>query len=295
MRCCERPSTTVTVLDGSPRAGAARTSKRTTAIHGCASSWATWWMRGWSTDWSPTPTAVIHAAAESHVDRSIDDPAAFLRTNVIGTQIRAGGARARTTSHADGLDRRGLRARRSRRRARSTRITPLRPRSPYAASKAAADLLCQRVRRDLRRAGDGRARHERVRPAADRARRADVRDLRAGGRPVPVYGEGRSGASSCYVTDWVRAALTRCWSAASRRHLQHRRRVTSWKTSSSRGGSAGWPARPSPDRVRPRSARSRLPLRVARRTDCARIRMGAARSSFDDGLARTVGVVPGPP
>src|SRR5690606_31064287 len=33
------------------------------------------------------PAAVMHLAAETHVDRSIDDPAAFIQTNVLGTQI----------------------------------------------------------------------------------------------------------------------------------------------------------------------------------------------------------------
>src|SRR6056297_2682827 len=33
------------------------------------------------------PDAIVHFAAESHVDRSIDDPGAFIRTNVLGTQV----------------------------------------------------------------------------------------------------------------------------------------------------------------------------------------------------------------
>ena len=39
------------------------------------------------------PQAVMHLAAESHVDRSITDPGAFVRTNVIGTQTMLDGAR----------------------------------------------------------------------------------------------------------------------------------------------------------------------------------------------------------
>ncbi|MCK2057289.1 GDP-mannose 4,6-dehydratase, partial [Methylobacterium sp. 37f] len=45
------------------------------------------------------PEAVMHLAAESHVDRSITDPGAFIRTNVVGTQVMLDGAR----SHWDGL------------------------------------------------------------------------------------------------------------------------------------------------------------------------------------------------
>ena len=40
------------------------------------------------------PDAVIHLAAESHVDRSIDDPSVFINTNVVGTHILLESARA---------------------------------------------------------------------------------------------------------------------------------------------------------------------------------------------------------
>ncbi|WP_147082698.1 GDP-mannose 4,6-dehydratase, partial [Methylobacterium haplocladii] len=40
------------------------------------------------------PEAVMHLAAESHVDRSITDPGAFVRTNVVGTQVMLDGARS---------------------------------------------------------------------------------------------------------------------------------------------------------------------------------------------------------
>src|SRR6195952_3504222 len=45
------------------------------------------------------PQAVMHLAAESHVDRSITDPGAFIRTNVIGTQVMLDAARG----HYEGL------------------------------------------------------------------------------------------------------------------------------------------------------------------------------------------------
>ena len=110
MRCWNAPRRRSRCSTGSPRAGAGRTSKRTTAIHACGSSSATSSMPGWSTDSVADADSVIHAAAESHVDRSIDDPGSFLRTNVSGTQVRAGGdARARRP-HADAFDGRGLRA-----------------------------------------------------------------------------------------------------------------------------------------------------------------------------------------
>ncbi|EKV27390.1 dTDP-glucose 4,6-dehydratase [Caenispirillum salinarum AK4] len=95
------------------------------------------------------PTAVLHLAAESHVDRSIDGPAAFIRTNVDGTGVMLQAARAyqetlpqpardafrfvhvSTDEVFGALSAHG----------RFSEESPYRPNSPYAASKAAADHL----------------------------------------------------------------------------------------------------------------------------------------------------------
>ncbi len=83
---------------------------------------------------------VINFAAESHVDRSIQDSAPFVRTNVLGTQVLLDAAREHgvskyvqvSTDEVYGsLGPTGA----------FTEETPLAPNSPYAASKAAADLL----------------------------------------------------------------------------------------------------------------------------------------------------------
>jgi len=84
--------------------------------------------------------AVVHFAAESHVDRSIEDASAFVRTNVVGTQVLLDGARHHGVSrfvHVSTDEVYGSLGREGRFREDS----PLRPTSPYAASKAAADLL----------------------------------------------------------------------------------------------------------------------------------------------------------
>jgi len=93
---------------------------------------------------------VIHFAAESHVDRSFGDPKLFMKTNVLGTSVLLHAAKdswredewnSKRFLHIstdevygslplDGED-------------RFTEDSPLKPRSPYAASKAAADLLIQ--------------------------------------------------------------------------------------------------------------------------------------------------------
>lgn len=84
--------------------------------------------------------AVVHFAAESHVDRSILGPAIFVQTNVVGTQVLLDAAQKFSVEKflhvstdevygslgADG---------------KFTEETPLHPNSPYSASKASSDLL----------------------------------------------------------------------------------------------------------------------------------------------------------
>ena len=85
-------------------------------------------------------SAVVHFAAESHVDRSIEAAAPFLRTNVIGTQVLLDAARKaglRRFLHVSTDEVYGSLGPQE----VSTETGPLRPRSPYAASKAAADHL----------------------------------------------------------------------------------------------------------------------------------------------------------
>ncbi len=89
----------------------------------------------------PTHDIVVHFAAESHVDRSIEGPAQFLETNVVGTGVVIDAARRHHVSRfvhvstdevygsiADGF---------------AAEDDPLAPSSPYSASKAASDLLVQ--------------------------------------------------------------------------------------------------------------------------------------------------------
>jgi len=89
---------------------------------------------------------IVHMAAESHVDRSIVDATEFVRTNVVGTQLlldafrRAGNGRPRRFVHVSTdevygslpLDRPDQ---------KFTESSMICPSSPYAASKAASDLL----------------------------------------------------------------------------------------------------------------------------------------------------------
>lgn len=95
------------------------------------------------------PDAVVNFAAESHVDRSIDGPAAFIETNVVGTL----GLLEATRDYWRGLDESGSRAFRLLHVSTDevygslgeeglfTETTPYAPNSPYSASKAASDHL----------------------------------------------------------------------------------------------------------------------------------------------------------
>jgi len=84
--------------------------------------------------------AVVHFAAESHVDRSIESPAEFVRTNVMGTQVLLDAAMTvkpgifvhiSTDEVYGSLGQEGY----------FTEETPLAPNSPYSASKAGSDML----------------------------------------------------------------------------------------------------------------------------------------------------------
>ncbi len=92
---------------------------------------------------SESPNIVVNFAAESHVDRSIDNPEVFLQTNILGTQVMMDACRKYgieryhqvSTDEVYGdlpLDRPELLFRED---------TPIRPSSPYSSSKAGADLL----------------------------------------------------------------------------------------------------------------------------------------------------------
>jgi dTDP-glucose 4,6-dehydratase len=150
---------------------------------------------------------VLHAAAETHVDRSISGPAEFVRTNVIGTQVVLDACRdarvpvlAVSTDEIYGAGAEGT---------AFDEDDPPRPRSPYAASKAAADLLCAAyattygvavtVVRGTNSFGP-RQNPEKAIPAYTCAA--------LDGLSLPVYGRGVQQREWLFVTDWVAGCLT---------------------------------------------------------------------------------------
>lgn len=95
------------------------------------------------------PDAVMHLAAETHVDRSIDGPSAFIETNIVGTYalleaardyVRSGGAPKDFRFHHVSTDEvyGSLGA-----TGEFTETSPYQPNSPYSAAKASSDMLAR--------------------------------------------------------------------------------------------------------------------------------------------------------
>lgn len=147
-----------------------------------------------------SPDVVFHLAAESHVDRSLDDPGPFLHTNIRGTWNVARACLARqirlvhvSTDEVYG-DRDGRRA--------SVEGDPCAPTNPYSVSKAAGDQLVLSlvrshaldavVTRGVNTYGPGQF-PEKLLPRAARRWRS--------GKPMGVYGDGAQRREWLFVAD----------------------------------------------------------------------------------------------
>lgn len=183
-------------------------------------------LREYGPDW------VMHLAAESHVDRSIDDPGDFMTTNVMGTfsMLQAaleyyrsleGEKKERFRFHHISTDevygslgKDGL----------FTESTPYRPHSPYSASKASSDHLV-------------RAWHDtyglpvlitncsnNYGPYQFPEKLIPVVVLKAlGGEPIPVYGQGGKRAGLAVRGGPLRSPADGRFLRKTRRNVQHRR------------------------------------------------------------------------
>ena len=167
------------------------------------------------------PDAVVNLAAESHVDRSIDAPAGFLRTNVEGAYVLLEAAR-RHWRGLDGARRAGFRFHQVSTdevfgalgpEGRFTEETPYRPSSPYSASKAAADHLALAWQRTYALPVLISNCTNNYGPRQFPEKLMPLVILNAlEGRPLPVYGDGGQVRDWLYVEDHARAlvaALTR--------------------------------------------------------------------------------------
>jgi dTDP-glucose 4,6-dehydratase len=151
--------------------------------------------------------AIVNFAAESHVDRSIDDQEAFARTHVIGTGVLLDAVRDRgvgrflqvSTDEVYGSIAEGS----------FTERSPLDPSSPYSATKAGGDLLVSAhahtygVEALICRGSNNYG------PRQYPEKLIPLCVLNAlSGDPLPVYGDGRQVRNWLYVEDFCRAIHT---------------------------------------------------------------------------------------
>lgn len=156
---------------------------------------------------------VVHLAAESHVDRSIMEPLAFIKTNVLGTAILLNAARKYWQGNMEGklfyhvstdevygtLGAEGF----------FTEETPYDPRSPYSASKASSDHFVMAYHHTyhmpviISNCSNNYGSHhfpEKLIPLA-------IRNIK-NSKPVPVYGRGENVRDWLWVEDHARAIDT---------------------------------------------------------------------------------------
>lgn len=154
--------------------------------------------------------AVIHLAAESHVDRSIIDPLAFVRTNVLGTAVLLNVSRKFWKDNYEGkkfyhvstdevygsLGEEGF----------FTETTPYDPRSPYSASKASSDHFVMAYHHTyglpvvMSNCSNNYGSHhfpEKLIPLM-------INNIKTN-RPLPVYGKGENVRDWLWVEDHARA------------------------------------------------------------------------------------------
>ncbi|MHA3902156.1 dTDP-glucose 4,6-dehydratase [Castellaniella sp. WN] len=163
------------------------------------------------------PDAVMHLAAESHVDRSIDGPAAFVRTNLVGTYALLEAAR----THWNGLDAAARAAFRFHHISTDevygdlagtgslfTETTPYAPSSPYSASKAGSDHLARAWHRTYGLPVLVTNCSNNYGPCHFPEKLIPLIILNAlEGKPLPVYGQGLQVRDWLYVEDHARALL----------------------------------------------------------------------------------------
>ena len=160
------------------------------------------------------PDAIMHLAAESHVDRSIDGPSTFIETNIVGTFSLLEAARAYVESGCTApnfkfhhvstdevfgsLGTEGA----------FTEDSPYRPNSPYAASKASSDMLARAwhktyglpviVSNCSNNYGPFQFPEKLIPVVIERAR---------AGQPIEIYGDGSNIRDWLHVTDHADALL----------------------------------------------------------------------------------------
>ncbi|GII81020.1 dTDP-glucose 4,6-dehydratase [Sphaerisporangium rufum] len=237
-------------------------------------------------DLLPGHDAVVHFAAESHVDRSITDPDVFVRTNVLGTQNLADCCLHRgverilhvSTDEVYGSIAEGT----------WSEDTPLSPSSPYSASKAGSDLIMQAYFLThglpvcITRCSNNYGPHqfpEKIIPLF-------VTNLLSG-RDVPLYGDGQVVREWLHVDDHCRGIdlVLAKGRPGEVYHLGQGTEVSNLALTERLLELCG----AGPERVRRVADRKGHDRRYSLNGDKARRELGyEARVPFEDGLAETV-------
>jgi dTDP-glucose 4,6-dehydratase len=166
------------------------------------------------------PDIVMHLAAESHVDRSIDGPAEFIQTNVVGTAVLLEAARAywKTLQETNAAKAEAFRFHHISTDEvygdlegtddLFTETTPYAPSSPYSASKASSDHLVRAWQRTYGLPTLVTNCSNNYGPYHFPEKLIPLMILNAlAGKPLPVYGDGQQIRDWLYVEDHARALI----------------------------------------------------------------------------------------
>jgi dTDP-glucose 4,6-dehydratase len=231
--------------------------------------------------------AVVHFAAESHVDRSIEADAPFLTTNVLGTRVLLDAARRHRTGRFLQVSTDEVYG--SVEHGSWTESSPLAPNSPYAASKASADLLALAYHRThgldvvITRCSNNYGHYQ----FPEKMIPLFVTNL-IDGKQVPLYGDGANVRDWLHVSDHclgVQLAL-RSGRAGQVYHIGGGTELTNKELTARllESCGAGW------EMVRHVADRKGHDRRYSLDIGKIRDELGyAPRIGFDDGLAATVG------
>ncbi|MDN3522094.1 dTDP-glucose 4,6-dehydratase [Halomonas ramblicola] len=166
------------------------------------------------------PDVVMHLAAESHVDRSIDGPAEFIQTNVVGTSVLLEAARGYWKALQEGAPQRAAAFRFHHISTDEvygdlegpegffTETTPYAPSSPYSASKAGSDHLVRAWQRTFGLPALITNCSNNYGPYHFPEKLIPLMILNGlAGKPLPVYGDGQQIRDWLYVEDHARALI----------------------------------------------------------------------------------------
>ncbi|MQG38375.1 MAG: dTDP-glucose 4,6-dehydratase [SAR202 cluster bacterium] len=144
------------------------------------------------------PDIVVNFAAESHVDRSIENPSLFIETNIYGTQNLIDSSISSGVKRFVQISTDEVYGDLEENDPPFTELSPINPSSPYSASKASADFLVLAAVRThgfpalIARCSNNYGKHQHPEKLIPK-----VIINSFSGKPIPVYGKGRN------VRDWI--------------------------------------------------------------------------------------------